>query len=174
MPSHFHDVFMCSSAPDAEVTIGREYDACVPVGELPSRALLECAVFAEDAERGGRLIMQDLQCLDAEPATPLDVVGRVALMSEDGNPIPNASPGNSCAHSRRPVCSTDQSVSPIHHAGPLIRLCGVTEWSVEYDELAVTVWVSTSVADYKLVSAAPLYKPIWKVSAGSWIATSPF
>ena len=44
-----------------------------------------------------------------------------------------------------------------------MRLSGVTEWSVEYDELTVTVWVSTSVADYKLLSPAPLYSALWEV-----------
>ena len=38
----------------------------------------------------------------------------------------------------------------------------VSEWSVEYDELIVTVWASTAAADYKLISAAPLYKAFWE------------
>ena len=44
-----------------------------------------------------------------------------------------------------------------------MRLTGVTEWSVEYDELSVTVWVSTATADYKLLSPAPLYANMWAV-----------
>jgi len=42
-----------------------------------------------------------------------------------------------------------------------VRLCGVQEWSVEYDELNVTVWVSTATADYKLLSPALTYEPLW-------------
>ena len=109
-----------------------------PAGELPSRALAECAVFEEDEERG-ILIMRDLQTLDGENARPLEVVGRVRRMAEDGSPLEGAP------------------------AGPLVRLSKVSEWSVEYDELTVTVWVSTATADYKLVSPAPLYAQMWEV-----------
>ena len=42
------------------------------------------------------------------------------------------------------------SISFREPPGPLVRLTGVREWSVEYDELNVTIWVSTDVADYKL------------------------
>ena len=51
--------------------------------------------------------------------------------------------------------------SPADDTGPLVRL-DVSEWSVEYDELLVTVWASTSSADYKLLSAAPIYRQFWQ------------
>ena len=102
------------------------------------RALVECAVFAEDVETG-ILMMRDLETLDTEPPPPLDVVGRIMILGEDGLAFPDVEPG------------------------AFVRLSGVKEWSVEYDELTVTVWVSTETADYKLLSPAPLYAPLWEV-----------
>ena len=120
----------------AEDSIGGEYNALVPSGELPSRALTSCMVVAEDS--GGMLELRDLESLDAESPPPVEVVGHVTRLAEDGSPVLDIPPG------------------------PLVRLCGVTEWSVEYDDLAVTVWVSTTTADYKLISAAPLYEALWQ------------
>ena len=67
------------------------------------------------------------------------MVGRVVLLTEEGTQLESAPPG------------------------PLVRLTGVREWSVEYDELNVTIWVSTDVADYKLFTPAPLYANMWAV-----------
>ena len=44
-----------------------------------------------------------------------------------------------------------------------MRLTGVPEWSVEYDELTVVLWVSTAVADYKLLAPAAQYEAFWQV-----------
>ena len=44
-----------------------------------------------------------------------------------------------------------------------MRLTGVPEWSVEYDQLTVVIWVSTAVADYKLLAPAAPYEPFWQV-----------
>ena len=127
------------TVPEPESSISQEeYNTHNPGGELPMRALVECAVFTEDAETGA-LLMRDLQTLDADPQPALDVVGRIMILGEDGLAFPNVQPG------------------------AFVRLSGVKEWSVEYDELAVTVWVSTETADYKLLSPAPLYAPLWEV-----------
>ena len=81
------------AAPDAEDTIGPEYNAVNPAGELPMRGLLECAVFEEDAEREGSLLMRDLQCLDSDEPPTIDVVGRITLLGEDGLGKPDAPRG---------------------------------------------------------------------------------
>ena len=83
----------CCTAAEPEDAIGEEFNAAVPAGDLPSRALVECAVFAEDAERGGALVMHDLQSLDADEPPALDVVGRVVHLGEDGRPLPDAAAG---------------------------------------------------------------------------------
>ena len=94
------DVFQIDEPPEPELT-STEYD-CDTGNELPSRALVECAVFAEDNERGGCLVMHDLQSLDSETPPPLDVVGRVTLLAEDGNPDPDSVPG-ACARTTTDV-----------------------------------------------------------------------
>ena len=86
------DVFLLDDPPEPEPT-----DSVYSVdtgNDLPARALVECAVFAEDAARGGCLVMHDLQSLDAPEPPPLDVVGRVTRLNEDGSPDPNAAPGD--------------------------------------------------------------------------------
>ena len=132
----YEDEFALDDAPEPESAIGNEFNALHPAGELPSRAMSGCGVFEEN---GARMVMRDLQSLDAEDPPALDVVGRVLLLDENGEPIEGAPPG------------------------PFVRLVGVREWSVEYDELRVTVWVSTATADYKLLSPAPLYAELWAV-----------
>ena len=141
-PDDDESVFHLDDAPDAESCIDASYNAAVPAGDLPTRALSAAAVFQEDAATGA-LLMRDLQLLDSASTPPpaVDVVGRVTRLSEDGDAVPDA-PGD---------------------AGLLVRLSGVREWSVEYEELKVTVWVSTESADYKLLSPAPLYAPTWAV-----------
>ena len=69
--------------------------------------------------------LKDLQTLDAEDPPPVDVVGKAVPLGEDGHPFPGVVPG------------------------PFVRLTGVHEWSVEYDELTVIVWVSTETASHK-------------------------
>ena len=69
----------------------------MPAGDLPSRAFIECAVFAEDVERDGVLVMHDLQSLDADNPPALDVVGRVVLLAEDGSRLPGTPPGVACS-----------------------------------------------------------------------------
>ena len=128
--------FTISDVTEAESIITDNYNAVHPAGDLPSRALIEAGIF-EDT--GARLLMRDLQTLDGESPPPLDVVGRVVLLTEEGTQLESAPPG------------------------PLVRLTGVREWSVEYDELNVTIWVSTDVADYKLFTPAPLYANMWAV-----------
>ena len=85
------DVFLLDDPPEPEP---RDTSYSVDTGnELPARALVECAVFAEDAARGGCLVMHDLQSLDSPEPPPLDVVGRVTRLLEDGSPDPDAIPG---------------------------------------------------------------------------------
>ena len=121
-----------------ESAVSEAFDAINPNGELPMRGLAECAVFEEEPERGV-LLMRDLQVLDGDEPTPLDIVGRVTALAEDGSP---------------------RQGGP---AGPVVRLSAVTEWSVEYADEMVIVWVSTETADYKLLSPAPQYTPLWEV-----------
>ena len=45
-------------------------------------------------------------------------------------------------------------------AGPVVRV-QAREWSVEYDQLTVTVWISSELADYKLLSPARDYAFLW-------------
>ena len=54
-----------------------------------------------------------------------------------------------------------------------MRLTGVPEWSVEYDQLTVVIWVSTAVADYKLLAPADdvtKSSADWKGDAEYWAA----
>ncbi len=84
------ECFALDDAPEPEAAIGPEYNALHPAGDLPSRALTACGVFEE---LGARLVMRDLQCLDGEAPPSLDVVGRVVLLTEDGDPQEDAPPG---------------------------------------------------------------------------------
>ena len=126
------------AVPEMESAVTEAFDAINPNGELPMRGLAECAVFEEEPERGV-LLMRDLQVLDGDEPTPLDIVGRVTALAEDGSP---------------------RQGGP---AGPVVRLSAVTEWSVEYADEMVIVWVSTETADYKLLSPAPQYTNLWEV-----------
>ena len=121
--------FVLPEATVAEATLDSSFDCEVAAGELPTRALSGALIFQAS---GDTLTLCDLDVLDGKPPTPVDVVGRLTKIDPVMDPVPGA------------------------ELGPTVRLTGVTEWSVEYDELDVTVWVSTSVADYKLLSPAPL------------------
>ena len=72
-----------------------------------------------------------------------------------------------CAPRQTPRCKRarppPQKCPPPPRAGPTVRLTGVPEWSVEYDQLTVVIWVSTAVADYKLLAPAAPYEPFWQV-----------
>ena len=49
----------------------------------------------------------------------------------------------------------------------------ISEWSVEYDELTVTIWISTKQADYKLLSAAPEYLAVWQALQRKTVTSQP-
>ena len=76
--------------------------------------------------------------LDDPQPPSLDVVGRLTKLGDEGEPLEG-------------------------EPGPIVRLTGVPEWSVEYDELTVVLWVSTAVADYKLLTPAAQYDAFWQV-----------
>ena len=119
-----------------ESSLDASFNCEEQAGELPTRALSEVVVFHMV---DGMLTLQDLEVLDGEEPVPLNVVGRLTKIDKIMDPIPG------------------------DELGPTVHLTGVTEWSLEYDNLNVTVWVSSATADYKLVSAAPAYASIWAV-----------
>ncbi|KAL1503712.1 hypothetical protein AB1Y20_012185 [Prymnesium parvum] len=143
----------------AEDELNGAYD--VDTGnELPTRGLSDCVVV-EELESGMEL--RDLEVLDGEQPARIVVFGRLARLSEDGAPVPptaeSAASTDLGAHGGAPLPAEEDARAV--ESGPLVRL-EVKEWSVEYDELAVTVWVSTARADYKLLSAAPPYEALWR------------
>ena len=52
--------------------------------ELPTRGLVNCAVF-EELEDGAEL--RDLECLDCEEPPRIVVIGRLVKLSEEGMPL---------------------------------------------------------------------------------------
>ena len=180
------------SAPLTEEAIGDEYNAPQSAGDLPTRGLLECTILevgvdgpdalrdlecldAEEPPRlavVGKLVKLTDEGLPVLPAAP-DLEPKVDVPAE-GKLQPRTSchchelhlaqPWSLQIHvPRSPRPNQPQSL-PIHAShppGPLARL-DISEWSVEYDELVVTIWVSTEKADYKLISAAPEYLELWQ------------
>ena len=118
-----------------EASISDEYNAPVAASDLPTRALSGVVVFEEAADS---LFLRDLDMLDDPQPPSLDVVGRLTKLGDEGEPLEG-------------------------EPGPIVRLTGVPEWSVEYDELTVVLWVSTAVADYKLLTPAAQYDAFWQV-----------
>lgn len=118
-----------------EASISDEYNAPVAASDLPTRALSGVVIFEQDADS---LFLRDLDMLDDPQPPSLDVVGRLTKLGDEGEPLEG-------------------------EPGPLVRLSGVPEWSVEYDELTVVLWVSTAVADYKLLAPAAQYDAFWQV-----------
>ena len=118
-----------------EASISDEYNAPVAASDLPTRALSGVVVFEQDADS---LFLRDLDMLDDPQPPTLDVVGRLTKLGDEGEPVEG-------------------------EPGPIVRLTGVPEWSVEYDELTVVIWVSTAVADYKLLAPAAQYDAFWQV-----------
>lgn len=117
------------AALEDESSVSAEWDAKVQSGELPSRSLSSVVVFEAI---GDRQRLRDLQALDGPDPPPLTLVGRLTRLSAEGEPVAE------------------------EPAGPLVRVTAA-EWSIEYDELAVTIWVSTHAADYRLLSPGPQY-----------------
>ena len=118
-----------------EASLTAAFDCEESAGELPTRALSDALIFQAS---GDELTLCDLEVLDAKTPTPVDVIGRITRIDKVMDPVPDA------------------------ELGPNVRLRGVTEWSVEYDALTATVWVSTATADYKLVRPAPAYAKLWE------------
>ena len=103
-----------------EASLTAAFDCEESAGELPTRALSDALIFQAS---GDELTLCDLEVLDAKTPTPVDVIGRITRIDKVMDPVPDA------------------------ELGPNVRLRGVTEWSVEYDALTATVWVSTATAD---------------------------
>lgn len=118
-----------------EASLTAAFDCEESAGELPTRALSDALIFQAS---GDELTLCDLEVLDGKTPTPVDVIGRITRIDKVMDPVPDA------------------------ELGPNVRLRGVTEWSVEYDALTATVWVSTATADYKLVRPAPAYAKLWE------------
>ena len=142
-----------------EAALGTTWDAeASEEGGLPARTLVEVVVF-EPCD--GRQMLCDLQALDAMPQRPLIVVGRLTAP-----PTPAASDGEGSGGGGGEgggECGGESSGGGEGAAaarGPLVRLVP-SEWSVEYDHLQASVWVSTATADYRLLSPSVEYEPLW-------------
>ena len=118
-----------------ESSLAAAFDCEESAGELPTRALSDALIFQVSGET---LTLCDLEVLDGDSPSPVDVVGRLTKIDKVMDPVQGA------------------------ELGPNVRLSGVTDWSVEYDALSATVWVSTATADYKLVRPAPAYATLWE------------
>lgn len=118
-----------------EASLTAAFDCEVSAGELPTRALSDALIFQVSGEE---LTLCDLEVLDGKTPIQVDVIGRLTRIDKVMDPVADA------------------------ELGPNVRLRGVTEWSVEYDALTATVWVSTATADYKLVRPAPAYAKLWE------------
>ena len=118
-----------------EASLTAAFDCEESAGELPTRALSDALILQVSGET---LTLCDLEVLDGKTPGPVDVIGRLTRIDKVMDPVADA------------------------ELGPNVRLRGVTEWSVEYDALTATVWVSTATADYKLVRPAPAYAKLWE------------